>query len=108
MKKRVLRRGPARLATVAPVFSLPFWETALKITPARKPARILVGMQVIKVKNGLIERRVAPKGLAPKHCIKLVIPKIPPKIAPDKGPDVAAPITTGTIIKVISRPAVLR
>ena len=58
----------------------------------------------IKVSTGLMDRRVAPKGLMPKHWKKLVRPKTPPRMAPSTGPRMMAPMITGTVRKVISRP----
>ena len=52
-------------------------------------------------------RSTAPKGLIPKHWIKLVIPNTAPNTAPPNGPKIMAPIVTGTTINVISRPSVL-
>lgn len=41
-------------------------------------------------------RSTAPKGLIPKHWIKLVIPNTAPNTAPPNGPKIMAPIVTGT------------
>ena len=53
-----------------------------------------------------VSKEQKPKGLMPKHWIKLVIPKTVPNIAPAAGPMATAPTATGTTINVISNPKV--
>ena len=54
-----------------------------------------------------MENITSPKGLYPKHCKKLTMPKTVPKHNPTNGPPKIAPIAIGMTVSVISNPNVL-
>ena len=78
------------------------FDKNLNTNPDKSPVSILGTKHINNVYIKLIFNKAVPNGSIPKHCIKLVNPNIPPNTAPDIGPDMIAPIATGTVIKVIA------
>jgi len=109
IKNIVLKSAAQRLAAAqATIFDEKTREKNLKLTPVKNPIRTRGIKHTAKVAKGLMARRVTPKELRPKHCIKLVRPNMAPKKAPEAGPINIAPTATGIVIRVISRPGVFK
>ena len=94
----------AETPTRSPCGSFVFPSPA-QMSAQHTPISVRAPTQVIKVPAGFRLISMVPKASIPKHCTKLVSPKVSPSTAPIQSPFVSAPTITGMVIKVIeSRP----